>query len=423
MLASGAQSPETGAITSLLRAKGRPSFRTKHKENVISLLLIAPLFFFVLLTFVGPIVDMLVRSVDNSIVAQTLPRTTTALADWNPDTGAPSEEVFQALAQDIEESQATKSLGAVANRLNYELAGTTSLFRKTARSIGTGVGSPFKQRFIDIDDRWADPALWKLLKRESRVWTSSYFLAAMDLTHAEDGTIALQPPDQRIYLTLFLRTFYMSGIITGICLVLAFPIAFLLSTLPRGRSTLLLIVVLLPLWTSLLVRTTAWIVLLQTHGVINDLLVAIGIVADTNRLQMIHNQFGTVVAMTHILLPFMVLPLYAVMKTIPGSYMRAACSLGAGPAYAFYRVYIPSTRPGIAAGCILVFVLSIGFYITPALVGGRTGTFISNLIAQNMSVTLNWGLAAALSTLLLAAVLAIYSVFNRFVGLTHLKLG
>ena len=184
-----------------------------------------------------------------------------------------------------------------------------------------------------------------------------------------------------------------------------------------------MILVLLPFWTSLLVRTSAWIALLQQEGVINDLLVWIGVVADDARLQTIHNQIGTVVAMTHILLPFMVLPLYSVMKTIPPSYMRAALSLGANPVMAFFRVYFPQTVPGIGAGGILVFIIAIGYYITPALVGGTKGTLISNFIAYHISTSLNWGLAAALGIILLGLVLALYLLYDKIVGIDNMKLG
>ena len=171
-----------------------------------------------------------------------------------------------------------------------------------------------------------------------------------------------------------------------------------------------MIMVLLPFWTSLLVRTTAWIALLQKEGVINDFLVLVGVIGEDGRLGMIHNATGTLIAMTHILLPFMILPLYSVMKTIPPSYMRAAKSLGASPPLAFARVYLPNTIPGIGAGGILVFILAIGYYITPELVGGTSGTFISNRIAYHISSSLNWGLAAALGVLLLALIMALYAL-------------
>ncbi|MCB1473443.1 MAG: ABC transporter permease, partial [Rhodobiaceae bacterium] len=179
----------------------------------------------------------------------------------------------------------------------------------------------------------------------------------------------------------------------------------------------------LPFWTSLLVRTTAWIAMLQSEGVVNDILVTTGLVGDENRAQLIYNQTGTIIAMTHILLPFMILPLYSVMKTIPPSYMRAARSLGANSLTAFRRVYFPQTVPGIAAGTLLVFILSIGFYITPALVGGQDGQMISNLIAFHMQSSLNWSLAAALGGILLASVLILYWLYNKLVGVDNLKFG
>jgi putative spermidine/putrescine transport system permease protein len=215
----------------------------------------------------------------------------------------------------------------------------------------------------------------------------------------------------------------LSLAITVICMFVAFPIAHLLATLPLAKSNLLMILVLLPFWTSLLVRTTSWMVLLQSQGVLNDLLVWLGIIGDDGRIQMMYNRTGTLVAMTHILLPFMVLPLYSVMRTIPPAYVRAARSLGANSFVAFYRVYLPQTLPGIGAGALLVFILAVGYYITPALVGGADGQLISNLIAFHMQKSLNWSLAAALAALLLAGILALYWLYDRIVGIDNMKLG
>jgi putative spermidine/putrescine transport system permease protein len=211
--------------------------------------------------------------------------------------------------------------------------------------------------------------------------------------------------------------------ITSTCLLFGYPIAWLLANLPLRTSNLLMILVLLPFWTSLLVRTSAWKVLLQQQGVINDFLVWIGLISDQSRLVMINNQTGTIIAMTHILLPFMILPLYSVMKTIPPAYMRAAKSLGANDWTAFWRVYFPQTIPGIGAGAILVFILSIGYYITPELVGGTSGIFISNRIAYHISSSLNWGLAAALGVILLVVVMIFYWLYDRIVGIDNVKLG
>ena len=248
-------------------------------------------------------------------------------------------------------------------------------------------------------------------------------LAALDLQRDLEGSIVSQSEERQIYVPLFLRTLWVSLGITGICILLAYPISYLMATLPTKYSNLLMIMVLLPFWTSLLVRTTSWIVLLQTEGVLNDLMVFFGIIADESRVQLIYNMIGTFVAMVHILLPFMVLPLFSVMSTISPSYMRAAKSLGATPTHAFWTVYFPQTIPGIGAGSILVFILSVGYYITPALVGGRTGQLISNFIAFHMQSSLNWGLAAALGGLLLGGVLALYWLYNRVVGIDNMKLG
>jgi putative spermidine/putrescine transport system permease protein len=313
----------------------------------------------------------------------------------------------------------------LGSRLNYENPGISSLFRSSGRDVGKwdlATDGPFKEKFIEADEGWGDIGVWKTLQRYSGRYTAGYFLNAADLENTAEG-IQLRPEEQRIYMTLFVRTMWMSLLITGSCLLLGYPVAWLLANLRASTSNVLMILVLLPFWTSLLVRTSAWKVLLQQQGVINDLLVWVGLVDDANRLVMINNQFGTIIAMTHILLPFMILPLYSVMKTIPPSYLRAAKSLGATNWTAFWRVYFPQSVPGIGAGSILVFILAIGYYITPELVGGTQGVFISNRIAFHISSSLNWGLAAALGAILLAVVLLLYYVYDKIVGIDNVKLG
>ena len=277
-------------------------------------------------------------------------------------------------------------------------------------------------QFEDIDEDWIDPEVWQTMAIYSPGYTSGYFLNSVDMQKGLDGPEA-RPENQQIYMMLFGRTLFMSLVITGACILLGYPVAWLLANLPTRRANLLMILVLLPFWTSLLVRTSAWKVMLQQQGVVNDTLVWLGIVDDANRLIMMNNQMGTIIAMTHILLPFMILPLYSVMQTIPPSYLRAAKSLGATNWTAFWRVYFPQSVPGIGAGSILVFILAIGYYITPEIVGGTTGTFISNRIAYHISSSLNWGLAAALGAILLGAVLVLYWVYDKVVGIDNVKLG
>ena len=404
----------------LKRSLERALFRSRLR----AFLLVTPLLAFLTVTFVLPIFDMLFRSVDNAIVAEVLPRTVLALQDWD-ETGEalPPDSAFEALVGDIQVAFKAKTLGRVGRRLNFEKPGMSSLFRKSGRRAKRIDEAPYAEQVIKIDKKWGDIDTWRLIKREGGQLTPSHFLASLDLRRGDRGEVAWQPENRQIYLTLFWRTIWMSTLITVLCVLLGYPIAYLLATLPLKTSNLLMILVLLPFWTSLLVRTTSWIALLQTEGVLNDLLVLVGAVGDDGRLQMIHNKVGTFVAMTHILLPFMILPLYSVMKTIPPSYVRAARSLGATPFTAFVRVYMPNTVSGVGAGCILVFILSIGYYITPALVGGRTGTFISNFIASHVSETLNWGLAAALGVMLLGLVLALYFLYDKIVGIDNMKLG
>ncbi|MGR3443394.1 ABC transporter permease [Thalassococcus profundi] len=323
----------------------------------------------------------------------------------------PWEMVHVALYQDLVSQDVSGYDGAQADLLNEAKA-----------AVGDFETIGFKDGFLEIEDDWGNHDIWATIKTYSPNYTNGYFLAAVDMEKTPDGP-ALRDENERIYGILFQRTMFMSLMITFSCILLGYPVAWLLANLPSRSANLLLILVLLPFWTSLLVRTSAWKVMLQQQGVINDVLVWLGLVADDARLVMINNQFGTIVAMTHILLPFMILPLYSVMQTIPPSYLRAAKSLGATNWTAFWRVYFPQSVPGIGAGSILVFILAIGYYITPEIVGGTTGTFISNRIAYHISSSLNWGLAAALGTILLAVVMALYWCYDKIVGIDNVKLG
>ncbi len=398
--------------------------RALRAQKLRALMLIAPLLLFIMITFILPIGDMLFRSVENQIVPETLPETVVALKDWDMKSGEmPGEPVFAALHDDLKAAVAAKTHTRLGSRLNYENSGISSLMRKSGRKVEDMVATePYRDQFLAIDKDWGSIPIWQTIKMYSGNYTDGYFLNAADMEKTPDGP-QLKPANQRVYLMLFVRTFVLSITIMGCCLLLGYPIAWLLASLPMRSSNLLLILVLLPFWTSLLVRTAAWKVLLQQQGVINDILVWLGLISNDNRLVMINNATGTIIAMTHILLPFMILPLYSVMKTIPPTYLRAAKSLGATDWTAFWRVYFPQTVPGIGAGAILVFILSIGYYITPELVGGTSGTFISNRIAYHISSSLNWGLAAALGTILLVLVMALYWIYDRIVGIDNVKLG
>ena len=384
--------------------------------------LVLPILAFLLLTFAFPIVQFMARSVYNPTVADYLPNTASAIGGWD-GTGVPGEDVFAAMAKDMAAGYKDRMIGRVAAQINRELPGYRSVIMGTARQAGD-MKPPYREKFLEANKKWGDLDMWRLVKRSTRVITPLYYLLATDFHYDSHGNIVQQPPNSRVYRLLFFRTVWMSGTITLLTILLGYPVSYLLAALPLRKANLLMILVLLPFWTSLLVRTAAWIVILQREGVLNDLLVWLGVINNGERLRLIYNQLGTIIAMTHILLPFMILPLYSVMKTIPPSYMRAARSLGAGQVTAFRRVYLPLTIPGLAAGVLLVFILAIGYYITPALVGGDSGIFISNMIAQNMQSSLaNLKLGAALSTILLAFVLLFYWIFNKLIGVDRLKFG
>ena len=414
----------------LLSADGTPLkkslSRSLRQQKIRALLLISPLLIFILVAFIMPIVSMLSRSVENDLVSQTLPATVSAIQSWDALSGElPDEQIYKAFAQDIQNAAKAKVHTKVALRLNYEKSGIASLFKKTARKAkkwDIETDGPFKEKLIKVHKGWGEVEVWQTIKTHSPRYTSGYFLNAVDMRKTVEGA-DFQPEDKTILIKLFQRTLVMSLIITFSCILLGYPVAWLLANLPMRQANLLMILVLLPFWTSLLVRTSAWKVMLQQQGVINDILVQLSLVSDDARLIMINNEIGTIVDMTHILLPFMILPMYSVMQTIPPSYLRAAKSLGATNWTAFWRVYFPQSIPGIGAGSILVFILAIGYYITPEIVGGTKGVFISNRIAYHILKSLNWGLAAALGTILLVAVLILYWTYDKIVGIDNVKLG
>ena len=382
--------------------------------------LIAPLVIFLLLVFLVPIAALLYKSVGNPEVVEGLPRTVVAVHGWDGK-GLPAEPVYLALSEDLAEARKNQVLGDLSKRLNMELAGYRSLLMKTAKALPFKVApDSYKDALEALDERWGDPAYWQAIKRNSSSVTPFYLLAAVDHRIDDLGEVAPATPDQAIYLDIFARTFWMGLVITCICLVLAYPLAYLLANLPARQSNLLMILVLLPFWTSVLVRVAAWIVLLQSGGLINSALMSMGLI--DKPMELVFNRTGVYIAMVHILLPFMILPIYSVMKGISPTYMRAAISLGCHPFTSFWRVYFPQTYAGVGAGCLLVFIIAIGYYITPALLGSPNDQMVSYFVAFYTNTSINWGMATALGGLLLLATVVLYLIYNWLVGATRLRL-
>ncbi|HJV84080.1 MAG TPA: ABC transporter permease [Noviherbaspirillum sp.] len=396
----------------------RELHRAQLRKRMAAIALIAPLMIFLLIVFVAPIVILLKRAVENPEVADTLPNTVVALKDWKRN-GTPPDAAYVALATDLTAARERNVAGVLARRINSELPGARSAIMKTAHAMPlAGVdGQPLtarqtRQAIIEIDSKWGQPEFWQVIAKNSSRYSPYYLLAALDLRQDGTGNIVRVDADQSAYQQIFVRTFVISLAVTLCCLVLGYPLAYWLSTMPERRANLFMILVLIPFWTSILVRVAAWMVLLQSEGLVNKTLMALHL---TNApLELLFNRTGIYISMTHILLPFMILPLYSVMKAIPPTYMRAAVSLGSHPFAAFWRVYVPQTYPGVGAGALLVFILALGYYITPALLGGTNEQMVSYYVAYFINVTINWGMACALGALLFVAALLLYSVYRRF---------
>ena len=411
----------TSAVTAL-PAVGTPELRqslqrAERRRRLTAVGLTLPLLVFLVLTLLVPIGALLGRAIENPEVARALPRTGAALAGWD-HRSEPPPAAFAAVAQDLAALAEGSDAGALARRLNSEVPGGRSLVMGTYRAVhGDWKDQPLtdavavRERMVTLDERWKELKYWQAIDKNAERWTPDYLLTAVDLKRGVDGGIERVEPDQRVFTGILLRTFEISLEVTLLALLLAYPLAYWLSTLSERQANVLMILVLVPFWTSILVRVAAWIVLLQREGLVNKALLSLSVIGQP--LELLFNRTGVIISMTHILLPFMILPLYSVMKSVPPTYLRAAVSLGSSPMAAFWRVYVPQTYAGIGAGALLVFILAIGYYVTPALLGGPNDQMISYYIAQYTNVDVNWGMACALGAVLLVATLILYAVYRK----------
>jgi putative spermidine/putrescine transport system permease protein len=389
----------------------------RRRQRVVAFVLVAPLLLFLVVNFVVPVGYLLFRSIDDRAAAAVLRRTVAEIRGWD-GVGLPPDSAFTALAADLRDAQAARTLSAAAIRLSSDRPGFQALLGKTARAVSASPGPLTRPALVEIDSRWGEREYWLAMKRASARLTPTYLLAVFDLQLDDGSRIVPVPESRRLFNQIWLRTLWIASVVTLVCVLLGYPLAYFLAHAKPRVAAMLMIFVLLPFWTSLLVRTIAWLALLQTHGVVNDLALYLHLASE--RTQLIHNRLGVYVTMSHVLLPYMVLPIYSVMRRIPPTYLRAAISLGASPVQAFARVYLPMTLHGLGAGAALVFILAVGFYITPALVGGPNDQMISYFIAYYTNESLNWNAAAALSIVLLGLTVSFFLAFSRLVGLDRL---
>ena len=407
------------------RALRQSLARAEKQRKLRAFSLTLPLLLFLALTFLVPIVVLLKRAVENPEVANALPRTAGALQGWNRE-GTPPAEAYASLTRDLANLPDSADAGALARRLNSEMPGARSLVMSTYKALPlpqtttASSAAEIQAALLALDARWGEAPYWQAIAKNASRWTPDYLLSSVDLRRDAKGAIERVEPEQRAFGRILVRTFEISLVVTLWCLLLAYPLAYWLTTLSARQANVLMILVLVPFWTSILVRVAAWIVLLQSEGLVNHALQSLHLI--NQPLALLFNRTGVVIAMVHILLPFMILPLYSVMQSVPPTYLRAAVSLGSPPLAAFFRVYVPQTYAGIGAGALLVFILSIGYYVTPALLGGPDDQMLSYYIAQYTNVTVNWGMACALGALLLAATLVLYGLYRRVTN-SELSLG
>lgn len=380
-----------------------------------ALLLMLPMILFIGLFFVWPLAIMLKQSVSDDAVLHLLPRTTEAIGGWDR-ASPPSEEMQAALIADLRAATDEKAVGDMVRRLNSAQSGYRTLMTKTLAAVAKPETGPL---LTAIDKRWAQPPFWLAIADALEPTTDRYLLAAVDLERDKAGEIAVLPDGASANRTIFIRTFWIAAVVTFFCLLIGYPYALLTAASTGMVRTILLTAVLLPLWTSLLVRTAAWFILLQEQGLINGFLLSMGVIASP--LALIFNRTGVIIAMTHVLLPLMVLPIYSVLLTIPANLMPAASSLGAHPLRAFLHVMLPLSFRGVISGALLVFMTAVGYYITPALVGGAGDQMISSVIAFYSTQTANWSMASALGMVLLVITLILYVVYVQLSGRTSIN--
>jgi putative spermidine/putrescine transport system permease protein len=397
-----------------------PRIRARdHRDSLRPLALAAPLLLLLFFSFGAPIVALLSRAVYEPTIANALPHTIAALRQ-DSGAGVPDEPVFTAFAADLKEAQAAGAVYEFAKSLNTRLPGARSQVLRAARLVA-GDQAASKEAMIKAAPLLGEEQSWTAIRAGTNRFTSFFLLSAFDLRWTDQGTIGAVPADQAVFIRVFGRTFLIATLVTLATLALAFPLAFLMTNVRPAVAGIVLVLVLLPFWTSILVRTAAWTVILQKYGLLNDLLLWLGVTSD--RLELMYSRTGLIIAMTHIQLPFTLLPIYSVMRSVQPSQLRAAQSLGGRPFTVFRRVYLPQVMPGVLAGCLLTFILCLGYYITPVLIGGASDQLISNFIANYVNVELNWEMAAALSFVLLASTLGLYITMTRYLGLDLFKMG
>lgn len=391
--------------------------RSERSRKIRAAGLVLPLVLFLSVIFLGPLAVFLSRSVDDGLVGPVLPNTIGALAGWDGK-AMPSEAVFAALILDLKGVSSPQLVARAATRLNYALPSARTLLTATRTKLlrDEKKGSA-QETLLAISPEWGRPTIWSAIWQARGPQSAFYLLDALDLQHDSTGRIELVPENERVFLQVIQRTFVISLSVTFIVLIIGFPLSYLIANAAPATTHVLMFVVMLSFWTSALVRTLSWMVLLQRQGILNDFFLRVGFVDEP--LALLYSRGAVYLGLVHIFLPYMILPLYSVMCSVQKPQLRAAASLGATPALVFRKIYMPQVAPGVAAGCLLVFIQCLGVFVTPALLGGLSDQGLAYMVAYYVNQTLNWGLAASLSIMLLISVAVCYWVFRQLTDATR----
>ncbi|WP_128254141.1 ABC transporter permease [Falsirhodobacter deserti] len=367
--------------------------------------LVLPLILFLALFFVWPLVSIATTAVSDNEVARAFPNLGRVIDEWD-GVSPPTPAMQEALVADIRETAQT-AMGDAVRRLNTQTSGFRSLFGRTQQAVERAEGAV---DLPSIDERWEDPVFWNTIRSALPPYTTRFLLGALDLQRGEAGVEAM-PPDQSVHRQVFLRTIGISALVTLFCALIGLPFAMLLAVTTGWVRQVLMAAVLLPMWTSVLVRCMAWLIILQKDGVMAEIIRTLSGLREA--VPLLFTRTGVLIAMTHVMLPFMILSIYSVLIAMPKSLMMAAASMGARPLAAFRTVLLPLAMPGIVSGALLVFMTSLGFYILPALLGGGDDQLISSFVANYAIRQANWSLASALGLVLLIVTVAIFALYQR----------
>jgi putative spermidine/putrescine transport system permease protein len=391
-------------LSKLAHSLNRPS-----RLTLLSYALCAPLVVLLGVCFLLPLLYVLHTGLHNPVIGGEWPEFIQALrADHdNP----PDEPVFRALAREIQRQHDDESYKLTLKPFSQQEPELWRLMQHMADTLPPESFASAKAWFIGNDPAWAEADTWKVIRRVAAPYTTHNLVNAFDVNLTPEGTLRLEPSERRGYSLVIGDTLLMAIWVTLIALAIGYPLAYRIVTMPRKPARVMLSVLLMLLWTAVVVKTYAWLAIFDRNGIVNELLLGSGLVDEHVAFR--PSRAVVILTMTYTLLPFMILPVYQSMRRVALDQLRAAVSLGASPARAVLTAYLPATMPGIAAGCLLVFVLSIGYYTLPALAAGAAQTTVSMLLVEFALTIANNGMAAAMGSFVLVIAATLYVVYIR----------